>query len=218
MVCTGRYIHLFTSVTPFSSPCALLPVSGSVSLSPASVALPPLFVETLLPPSVTQTLDVLRSSYQTVWGSWRTYLTCFWSLVASSLSLWHLSSSCLLSSSSLIFLISSAWRWTSSSLFARSCALRRAISSLANLWSKTQEQFGPSCCSGIRYVYTLHSQQTSPAPPVACAPPPPSPSVRGPAGGSQPGFGSPPLGLWCLLRACGVEDWLHALKRKQFKL
>ena len=146
-----------------------------------------------------------------------TGLTCFWSLAACSLSLWHLSSSCLLSSSSLIFLISSASRRTSSSLFARSSALRRAISSLANLGSKKQEEFGPSCCLGISCVDPLSSKHTSPAAPAACVPPPPSPSARGPAGGSQPGFGSPPLGLWCLLRACGAEDWLQALKRKASK-
>lgn len=159
---------------------------------------------------------VLHSPEEIVWTVTNSsYLTCFWSLATSSLSLLHLSSSCLLSSSSLSLLCSSAWRCASSSLFARSSALRRAISSLASLWPQKQKGFGVFSCSGIRRVHTQHSQQTSPAPPVACAPPPPAPSVRGPADGSQPGFGSPPLGLWCLLRACGMEDCLHALKTEQ---
>lgn len=92
-------------------------------------------------------LHISRRVLQSWWDSVErvknpTYLTCFWSRAASSLSLWLRSSSCLLSSSSLNFLASSAWRWASSSLFARSSALRRAISSLASLWLNKQKEFG----------------------------------------------------------------------------
>lgn len=62
------------------------------------------------------------------------------------------------------------------------------------------------------------SQRTSPAPPVACAPLPLSLSAHGPAGDSQPGFGSPPLDLWCLLRACMLGDCLYSLKSIKIKI
>lgn len=46
-------------VSPFFSPCVRPPVSGSVFLSPASVAPPPLSVESLLHLSNTHTQNVI---------------------------------------------------------------------------------------------------------------------------------------------------------------
>lgn len=69
---------------------------------------------------------------------------------------------------------------------------------------------GRACTFGGRSEFS--GQLTSSAPPVAFAPLPPSLSARGPGADSRPGSGSPPLGLWCLLRACGLVDCKRSLE------